>query len=105
MPEAPEMQALAERLNDFVAGKAVTGVQAIQFSAIKTFDPPPEAIVGLTVRRVGRRGKFLLVDLENDCRVLMHLSQGGRIDVEKPPKTTRPKNGVVRLSAPSRVGL
>jgi formamidopyrimidine-DNA glycosylase len=30
-------------------------------------------------------------------RVLVHLSQGGRVDFEDPPKTTRPKPGVVRF--------
>ncbi len=30
-------------------------------------------------------------------RLLVHLSQGGRVDVEDPPKTTKPKGAVVRL--------
>jgi formamidopyrimidine-DNA glycosylase len=30
--------------------------------------------------------------------VLIHLSQGGRIDIEKQPKTTRPKGSVVRFT-------
>jgi formamidopyrimidine-DNA glycosylase len=29
--------------------------------------------------------------------VLVHLSQGGRVDVESPPKTTKPRGAVVRL--------
>ncbi|MBA2272995.1 MAG: hypothetical protein H0W21_03700 [Actinobacteria bacterium] len=95
---------MAERLDDLIAGKSITGVQPIQFSALKTFDPPPEAIVGHTVKRVGRRGKFLSVELE-EGRILTHLSQGGRIDVEKPSKATRPKNGVVRFSFDGPVGL
>lgn len=98
------MQALAERLDELVAGKAVISVQPIQFSALKTFDPPPETIAGRTVNRVGRRGKFLSIELE-DRRVLIHLSQAGRIDVEKPPKATRPKNGVVRISFDGPLGV
>lgn len=98
------MQALAERLDDLTAGKSITGVQPIQFSALKTFDPTPQAIEGRSVQRVGRRGKFLAIDLDKG-RILMHLSQGGRVDVEKPPKTTRPKNGVVRFSFDGTVGV
>lgn len=98
------MQALAERLDDLIAGKSITGVQPIQFSALKTFAPPPDAIEGRSVTGVGRRGKFLLIALD-EGRVLMHLSQGGRIDVEKPPKATRPKNGVVRFSFDNSVGV
>lgn len=98
------MQALAERLNDLLAGKTVTAVQPIQFSALKTFDPTPQTIVGRPVEHIGRRGKFLIFDLD-DGRVLMHLSQGGRVDVETPPKSTRPKNGVVRFSFDGPTGI
>jgi len=98
------MQALAERLDDLIAGKSITGVQPIQFSALKTFAPSPKTIEGRSVTGVGRRGKFLAIALD-EGRVLMHLSQGGRIDVEKPPKATRPKNGVVRFSFDNSVGV
>ncbi len=96
MPELPEVQALAERLNDQFAGARWKTAQVIQFSGLKTFDPPPEALVGSHVQRVHRRGKFVVIDLEK-LRVLFHLSQGGRVDVEQPPKQTRPKFGVVRF--------
>src|SRR5205823_6817430 len=45
---------------------------------------------------VGRRGKFLVMELER-ARVPVHLSQGGRVDIEKQPKTTRAKGSVVRF--------
>ena len=34
---------------------------------------------------------------DDGARVLMHLSQAGRVDIEERPKTTRPKGAVVRL--------
>jgi formamidopyrimidine-DNA glycosylase len=51
---------------------------------------------GRTVRKVGRRGKFVVIDLDGP-RIAFHLSQGGRVDLEAPPKTTRPKFGVARF--------
>ena len=45
MPELPEMQALAERLDSALAGATLTGVEPLQFSALKTFDPPLDSIV------------------------------------------------------------
>jgi formamidopyrimidine-DNA glycosylase len=97
VPELPEMQALSERLSSALAGSSLVDVQPIQFSALKTFDPEPRALVGRLLRAVGRRGKFLVFDF-SELRVLVHLSQGGRVDVEQPPKRTRPKQGVVRFS-------
>ena len=96
MPELPEMQALAERLDELLGGASLAGLNPIQFSALKTFDPPPESLVGRTVEGVGRRGKYLVFGF-GDTRMLVHLSQGGRVTVEDPPKRTRPRGGVVRL--------
>ena len=91
------MQALAERLHQAVGGAAFAGATALQFSALKTFLPAPESMAGQHLAQVGRRGKYLIFDLETG-RILVHLSQGGRVDVEDPPKTTRPKGAVVRLA-------
>ena len=96
MPELPEMQALAERLNTYVGGADLAGATILQFSALKTFDPAIDDLVGRPVVDVGRRGKYLVFDLDGP-RLLVHLSQGGRVDVEEPPKQTRPKGAVARL--------
>ena len=45
---------------------------------------------------MGRRGKYLILGLGGP-RLLIHLSQGGRIDIEDPPKRTKPKGAVARL--------
>jgi formamidopyrimidine-DNA glycosylase len=103
VPELPEMQALSERLDALVAGAPLAAVSPLQFSAAKTFEPPAETLFGRAVDTVGRRGKFLVFGLGGP-RILVHLSQGGRVDVEDPPKRTRPKGAVVRFifeSAPS----
>ena len=96
MPELPEMQALAERLDAVVGGRPLTSVTPLQFSALKTV-ADPTALVGRTVEGVGRRGKFLVWTLDGGDRMLVHLSQGGRIDVEEPPKTTKAKGALLRL--------
>lgn len=90
------MQALAERLQEVVGGAELEAATPLSFSALKTFAPPPDSLVGRTLEGVGRRGKYLVFELGGP-RLLVHLSQGGRVDVEAPPKSTRPKLGVVRL--------
>jgi formamidopyrimidine-DNA glycosylase len=97
MPEIPEVQALAERIAEFAAGRALTAYAPLQFSSLKTFDPSPEALVGRTLERTGRRGKYVILDL-GELHLLVHLSQGGRIDLEEPPKATRPKGAVARFA-------
>ena len=97
MPEMPQMQALAERLAEAIGGKALAGYQALQFAALKTFEPDPDVLVGRTVTEVGRRGKYAILTFDDGYRLLLHLSQGGRVDIEDTAKTTKPKQGVVRL--------
>jgi formamidopyrimidine-DNA glycosylase len=96
MPEIPEVQALAERLERAVRGAEFAGADPLQFSSLKTFVPDPGSLVGRTVEDIGRRGKFVVVGLGGP-RILFHLSQGGRVDIEDPPKRTRPRGAVVRF--------
>jgi formamidopyrimidine-DNA glycosylase len=104
MPELPQMQALAERLGERVGGAVLAGYEPIGFSGLKTFDPPPESLIGRTLVRTGRRGKYLILDFDGP-RLLVHLSQAGRLDIEEPPKKTRGKGGVVRLRFDNGVAL
>jgi formamidopyrimidine-DNA glycosylase len=104
VPEMPQMQALADRLEEFVGGRVLTGYEPLGFSALKTFAPPPESVVGETVTRVGRRGKYVVFEFANGNRVVFHLSQAGRLDVESPPKRTKPKGSVVRWKFENSTG-
>jgi formamidopyrimidine-DNA glycosylase len=97
MPELPEMQALAERLDTAVAGRVIAAAEPLGFTALKTVVPAPDELVGRAVSRVHRRGKYLVLDVGSEFRVLIHLSQAGRLDIESPGKATRPKGSVVRF--------
>jgi len=102
------MQALAERLDAELRGAEVTAAEPLGFSGLKTVVPGPETLAGLVVRGVDRRAKYLVVHFEPDDatapRVLVHLSQAGRLDVERPPKRTRAKGSVVRMHLRDRDG-
>ncbi len=99
------MQALAERVEAAVGGAALAAIQPIGFSGLKTFDPRPESLVGQTLERMDRRGKYLIFDFGGP-RMLVHLSQAGRLDIEDPPKTTKGgKGGVARFRFDNGVAL
>lgn len=90
------MQGLAERTHALFSGARLQSIAPLQFSAVKTAEPPADSLVGKKLVSVGRRGKYLVMDFGGP-RLLVHLSQGGRVDFEDPPKRTRPKPGVVRF--------
>ena len=97
MPELPEMQALSERLDAALTGKALSRVDLLGFSSLKTFAPTPEDLYGAVVASVTRRGKYLIFGFGDGRRILVHLSQAGRVDLESPPKATKPRGSLVRF--------
>jgi len=97
MPELPEIQALSERIDAALRGATLTRIDPIAFAGLKTVTPSPEELSGKTLASTGRRGKFLVMDF-GTLRVLVHLSQGGRIDFQARSKASaRPRGGVVRV--------
>ena len=101
------MQALAERLETFVTGRALEKTQLLSFSSLKTFSPQVEDLYGQTLNAITRRAKYLVWAFAGGTRIVVHLSQAGRVDVEEPPKATRPRGSVVRFifSGPSDLGV
>jgi len=96
MPEMPQMEALAERLEDALRGRRLEALEPLGFAALKTVEPPPEMLVSRVVSKVGRRAKYLVFDFDGP-KLLVHLSQAGRLDLEEPPKSTRPRGAVLRM--------
>jgi formamidopyrimidine-DNA glycosylase len=105
LPELPEMQALAERLAEVMVGQTLEGATPISFSGLKTYAPTPESLFGSTITEVSRIGKYVVMTFEGGERMLLHLSHAGRLDVETPAKTTRPKQGVVRWTLGDGTGI
>jgi formamidopyrimidine-DNA glycosylase len=99
------MHALAERLDRVLAGRALERADALGFSALKTVVPAPDSLVGAVLERVTRTGKYLVLDFGSRGRLLVHLSQAGRVDVEEPPKRTRGRGPVVRLTFSGGVAI
>jgi formamidopyrimidine-DNA glycosylase len=97
VPELPEMQALAERLNSLLAGTTLLRADLLGFSSLKTYAPTPDSVLDHQLVSVGRRAKYLVFEFDDGTRFVLHLSQAGRLDVEPPPKQTRPRGSAVRF--------
>jgi formamidopyrimidine-DNA glycosylase len=95
MPEMPEVQAHAERLTEQFAGRVLTRFRPITFTALKTAVPAPDEAYGSVLRRVGRRGKYLLLDFE-PVTFAVHLMQGGRLAPDE-KQSAKPRGGQARF--------
>jgi formamidopyrimidine-DNA glycosylase len=98
MPELPEVEALAEFLTEHAVGCVVARVDVVAVSALKTFDPPPSALAGLSVSAVTRRGKFLDLDVSG-LHLVLHLARAGwlRWKPDQPTLPPRPGKGPLAL--------
>jgi formamidopyrimidine-DNA glycosylase len=81
VPELPEVEITARRLDAALAGATIESALAPGINALKTFDPPLHALDGTTIAGVRRRGKHLVVDVEGDLAVLVHLMSAGRLQL------------------------
>jgi len=81
VPELPEVEITARRLDAALRGAAIESALAPGINALKTFDPPLHAIEGAAIAGVRRRGKHLVVDVAGDLALLVHLMSAGRLQL------------------------
>jgi formamidopyrimidine-DNA glycosylase len=91
VPELPEVETIRRQLAPALEGRRIVGVEVRD---PRWCEPaPPEAIEdalrGRTIERAGRRGKYLILSLEDDVHLVMHLRMTGNLllsdDFEDPP--------------------
>jgi formamidopyrimidine-DNA glycosylase len=76
MPEMPEVQGLVAFLDERVTGLQITRVSVAAIAALKTYDPPIEALREASITGVTRHGKF--VDVATDAaHLVFHLAKAG----------------------------
>jgi formamidopyrimidine-DNA glycosylase len=112
MPELPEVEVTRRGIAPHIDGRAVTGVVLRHEGLRWPFPLDLEArLVGRTIRRTGRRGKYLLLNFEHGT-LIIHLGMSGHLRIL--PAGTPPNKHdhfdlvvgtlVMRLTDPRRFG-
>jgi formamidopyrimidine-DNA glycosylase len=94
MPELPEVEITARRLDAALAGAKVEAALAPGMNVMKTFDPPLDALAGREISAIRRVGKMPVVEL-GDLALLIHLMSAGRLRVFD--KRASPKDRASRV--------
>jgi formamidopyrimidine-DNA glycosylase len=81
MPELPEVEITARRLDAALKGARIESAVAPGINALKTFDPPLSSLAGQRIERVRRRGKHLILETDGALALLMHLMSAGRLQL------------------------
>ena len=95
MPELPEVEITARRLDAALRGAGVESALAPGMVALKTFDPPLDSLAGREITGVRRVGKMPVVEFSGDLSLLVHLMSAGRLQVFE--KQASPRDRASRI--------
>jgi formamidopyrimidine-DNA glycosylase len=79
MPELPDITVYVEALRRRLVGEPVEEVRVNTPFLLRTVDPPLSALIGRSVRAVWRSGKRIVIELDDDLFVVLHLMIAGRL--------------------------
>ncbi|AGB40424.1 formamidopyrimidine-DNA glycosylase Fpg [Halobacteroides halobius DSM 5150] len=80
MPELPEVQTVVDTLQGFILNKEITDVKIKQERLIAQSKPEDfkEILIGSKIEEVRRRGKYIIIELDNRYYLVTHLRMTGR---------------------------
>jgi len=78
VPELPDVTIYVESIARRVVGQPLTGYSIRSVFALRSVDPPLDAIVGRVVSNVRRLGKRIVLDFDGDLHLVVHLMIAGR---------------------------
>ena len=89
MPEMPEVEIIRRYLDKMAAGKKIMDLDIRLPRMIKWPDTEGfrALVTGRTIKAMNRRGKYLLLELDNGSEVVFHLRMTGRLVYEPTGKT------------------
>ena len=94
MPELPDIVVYIEALNARIVGQRLEHVRLLNPFVLRTADPPISAVEGRRVTELRRVGKRIVIGLEGDLFVVLHLMIAGRL-----------RWSAAGRKAPGRIGL
>jgi formamidopyrimidine-DNA glycosylase len=79
VPELPDVVVYLEALERRILGRRLEGVRLASPFVLRSVDPPVSALAGRRVLSLRRMGKRLVLGLEDDLFIVIHLMIAGRL--------------------------
>ncbi len=101
MPELPDVVIYIEALEKRITGATLDAIRITNPFVLRTVQPSPEDLAGRKVVTLRRMGKRIVIALERDAFIVIHLMLAGRFRWagadEQPAKNVPPKLQLARL--------
>ena len=86
MPELPEVETIVADLRPHLVGRAIVSCDLLFPTIVR--HPEPElfvdSVAGMRIESVGRRGKFILIGLDRELLLVVHLGMTGQLRLVDP---------------------
>lgn len=84
MPELPEVETTKRAIEPILLGKTFTRVDVLRPNMTLFHRNFADQLTGRTVKRIERRGKYLLLHLDDGSALILHLKMSGRLGLRQP---------------------
>jgi len=95
MPELPDITIYVEQLDSRIVGQTLEKIEIAKPFVLRTFDPPLWEVVGTTVRGVRRMGKRIVLEMDGERFIVIHLMIAGRLKWRAPAAKLPPKGSIL----------
>ncbi|HMI57931.1 MAG TPA: DNA-formamidopyrimidine glycosylase family protein [Gemmatimonadaceae bacterium] len=95
MPELPDITVYLEHLESRVVGQVLEKLVIAKPFVLRTFDPPVSELVGRTVIGVRRMGKRIVLAMDGERFIVIHLMIAGRLKWREVGGKMPPKGSIL----------
>jgi formamidopyrimidine-DNA glycosylase len=96
MPELPEVETVRRGLALKMSGRSIVRAELRRPGLRRPFPPALGSLLhGARIGALGRRGKYITIELDSDGLLLLHLGMSGRVTVDTPSMSDSPHDHVV----------
>jgi len=84
MPELPDVTVYVERLRARIVGQPIEAIRIASPFVLRTVAPAPKDLVGAKVETIERLGKRIVIGVEGQRFIVIHLMIAGRLRWKEP---------------------
>ena len=101
MPELPDISAYIDALESRIVGQPLERIRLNSAFLLRTAQPPLASVEGRTVRELRRIGKRIVIGLDGDLWLALHLMIAGRLHWQPPAAKLSGRRSLAAFDFPS----
>ena len=101
MPELPDINLYVEKIDERIRGQILDDIRVSKPFLVRSFDPPLSAANGKRVTEICRIGKRIVIGLDSDYWLVLHLMVAGRLHWHEDKVSIKGKHQLAAFDFPN----